>query len=266
MVERVDCLLSTSFHLITMLPQASRTDFQRRLKGFCLFSVSFAAFTLCLLNSEGLATIFKTSRRLSGFSTDSRHYIYLESSRNSVTEVPTAQIQIVDVVTNACVKDGCIKTEYDRSSSNLSNQAAEDDLLKKTLLLRQSLNLTQLKVGLQLPIISRSIKPDKSEIVQVPLNNQKQPLQIRLKQKYMSPVSAGGYLGVERAAMSLVITYNYRQLTLGDLNNYREAVQKYSIREVRLSPNRKNVVVLIDMNQPTYEGLLQTTLVQSFPL
>lgn len=266
MVERVDCLLSTSSRLITMLPQASRTDFQRRLKGFCLFSVSFAAFTLCLLNSEGLATIFKTSRRLSGFSTDSRHYIYLESSRNSVTEVPTAQIQIVDVVTNACVKDGCIKTEYDRSSSNLSNQVAEDDLLKKTLLLRQTLQLTQLKVGLQLPIISHSIKPDKSETVQVRLNNQKQPLQIRMQQKYLPPVSAGGYVGVERAAMKLVITYNYRQLTLGDLNNYREAVQKYSIRDVRLSPNRKNVVVLIDMDQPTYEGLLQTTLVQSFPL
>lgn len=266
MVQRVDRLLLTSSRLIAMLRQASRTDFQRRLKGLCLFSLSFTALTLCLLNSEGLATIFKTSRRLSGFSTDSRHYIYLESSRNSVTEVPTAQIQIVDVVTNSCVKDGCLKTEYDRSSSNLSNQAAEDDLLKKTLSLRQALQLTQLKVGLQLPIISRSIKPDKSETVQVRLNNQKQPLEIRLQQKYMSPVSAGGYLGVERAAMRLVINYNYRQLTLGDLNNYREAVQKYSIRDVRLSPNRKNVVVLIDMDQPTYEGVLQTTFVQSFPL
>ena len=251
---------------IAMLRQASRTDFQRRLKGFCLFSVSFAALTLCCLNSEGLATLFRTSKRLSGFSTDSRHYIYLESSRNSVTEVPTAQIQIVDVMTNSCVQDGCLKTEYDRSSSNLSNQAAENDLLKRTLPLRQALNLTQLKVGLQLPIISRSIKPDKSETVQYRLNNQKQPLQIRLQQKYLPPVSPGGYLGVERAAMRLVITYNYRQLTLGDLNNYREAVQKYSIRDVRLSPNRKNVVVLINMDQPTYEGLLQTTLVQSFPL
>jgi predicted secreted protein len=66
--------------------------------------------------------------------------------------------------------------------------------------------------------------------------------------------------------MRLVINYNNRKLTIGDLNNYREAVQKYSIREVRLSPNERNVVVLIDMTQPTYEGVLQTTFVQSFPL
>jgi len=35
---------------------------------------------------------------------------------------------------------------------------------------------------------------------------------------------------------------------------------------VRLSPNGDNVVVLIDMTQPTYEGVLQTTFVQSFPI
>jgi hypothetical protein len=76
----------------------------------------------------------------------------------------------------------------------------------------------------------------------------------------------GGSIGVERASMRLVINYDYRQLTLGDLNNYRDAVKKYSIREVRLSPNRRNVVVLIDRTETTYEGVLQTTFVQSFPI
>jgi hypothetical protein len=66
--------------------------------------------------------------------------------------------------------------------------------------------------------------------------------------------------------MQLVINYKFRKLSLGDLENYREAVQKYSIREVRLSPDRRNVVVLIDMTKPTYEGVVQTTLVQSFPI
>jgi hypothetical protein len=66
--------------------------------------------------------------------------------------------------------------------------------------------------------------------------------------------------------MRLVINYNNRRLTIGDLNNYRDAVKKYSIREVRLSPNKRYVVVLMDMTQPTYEGVLQTTFVQSFPL
>lgn len=237
------------------------------MKRILLFLVSLAAFTSLIFNSEGLATVFRTSRRLSGFSPDSRYYIYLESSRNSVTEVPTAQIQIVDVATNSCLSNGCIKTDYDFSASKLSNQAAENDLLKKTSLLRHDLRLTQLKVGTRLPIVFREIKPDRSETVKALLNNQKEPLQIRLEQKYIpSILSPRGTSDVERAAMRLVINYNNRQLTLGDLENYREAVKKYAIREVRLSPNGRNVVVLIDMTQPNYEGVLQTTFVQSFPL
>lgn len=235
------------------------------MKRFSLFSLSFAAIAF-FFNSVGLAAVFKTSARLAGFSPDSRHYIYLESSRNSVTEVPTAQIQVVDVLRNSCVRNGCLKTEYDNSSSSLSNQAAENDLLTRTLQLRQTLRLTQLKVGIKLPIISRSSNPDGSETVQVRVNQETQPLQILLQQRSIPFVSPGSSPTVERAAMRLVINYNNRRLTIGDLNNYRDAVKKYSIREVRLSPNKRYVVVLMDMTQPTYEGVLQTTFVQSFPL
>lgn len=286
------------------------------MKRFLLFSLPFIAIALLFFDFEGLATVFKTSKKLSGFSPDSRYYIYLESSRNSVTDVPTAQIQIIDVATNSCVKNGCLKTDYDNSSSNLSTQAAENDLLNKTLELRHTLKLTQLKVGIQLPIISHptgternsptglhptplrgagkggqlpsqrtreplpplipassslgqggfeSNKPDKTESVEVRLNNQ--PLQIRLEQKYIpSAFSARGFGDVERASMRLMINYNSRKLTLGNLNNYREAVKNYAIREVRLSPNGRNVVVLINETQPTYEGVLETTFVQSFPI
>lgn len=237
------------------------------MKRFLLVSLSFSAIAFLLFDFQGLAAVFKTSRRLSGFSPDSRHYIYLESSRNSVTEVPLAQIQIVNVANNSCEPNGCLKTEYTRSSSNLSNQAAEDDLLRRTLSLRQSLGLTRLKVGLPLPIISRTTKPDRSETVQVRLSNQKEPLQIRLEQKYIpSILSPRGSSDIERASMRLVINSKIGKMTIGDLNNYREAVKKYSIREVRLSPDGRKGVVLIDMTQPTYEGVLQTTFVQSFPI
>ena len=237
------------------------------IKRFFLLSLSLSATAFLLFDFQVLATVIKASRRLSGFSTDSRHYIYLESSRNAVTEVPLANIQILNVATNSCERDGCIKTEYDRSSSNLSNQAAEYDLLQKTLSIRQSFGLNRLKVGTQLPITARKNKPDKSETIQVRLPNQKEPMQIRLEQKYIpSILSPRGSSDIERASMRLVINNQSRQLTVGSLDNYREAVQKYSIREVRLSPNGKNVVVLLDMMQPTYEGLLQSTLVQSFPI
>jgi len=234
---------------------------------FIKSAIRCVAIAFLFFDSSGWATVFKASRRLSGFSPDSRHYIYLESSRNSVTDVPTAQIQIVKVATNSCEPDGCLKTEYDRTSSNRSNQAAENDLLRRTLSLRQSVGLTRLKVGIKLPIISRKTKPDRSETVQVRLPNQKSPLQIRLEQKYIpSILSPRGSSDINRASMRLVINNNNSQLTIGNLDNYREAVKNYSIREIRLSPNERNVVVLIDMTQPAYEGVLRTTFVQSFPI
>jgi predicted secreted protein len=235
------------------------------MKRLSLASLSFVAIAF-LVSSEGLASALRASRRMSGFSPDSRYYLYLESFSNTVTEVPTAQIQMVDLETNSCVRNGCLKTEYDLSASNLTTKAAGDDILKRTAQLRYDLQLTLLKVGIRLPMIARQPNPDSSETYKFLINDPKEPLQITLEQKYIPAVEAGGTFGTERASMRLVVNYNYRQLAIGDLNNYREAVQKYAIREVRLSPNRRNAVVLIDMTQPSYEGLVQTTFVQSFPI
>ncbi|NEN96644.1 MAG: DUF2259 domain-containing protein [Moorea sp. SIO3I7] len=238
-----------------------------RMKRFYLYSsLLVASFFLLLLGEEGLALIVKTNRRLSGFSVDSRNYIYLESARNHVTKVPTAKIQIVDVATNACVKKGCLETNYNYSDSNLTPKDAEDSLLRKTQRIRQSLGLNQLKVGLKLPIIERSIQPNGTETVKVLVDKEKDPLEIRLEQIYIPSVLSGGMSNIDRASMQLVINYNYRQLTLGKLNNYREAIRKYSIREVRLSPNRQHIVVLINLHQATYNADFQTTFVQSFPI
>jgi len=241
-------------------------DLIPNMKRFSFVSLSMVAAAILLLGSQSLAAGLRASRRMSGFSPDSRYYLYLESFSNFVTEVPTAQIQIVEVGTNSCVRNGCLKTEYDNSASTLTTKAAGDDLLKKTGPLRYDLQLTLLKVGIRLPMIYRKPNPDGSEMYKFLINDPKQPLQITLQQKYIPAVEAGGSFGTERASMQLVVNYNYRQLTIGDLNNYREAVQKYSIREVRLSPNRRNAVVLIDMTQPTYEGVVHTTLVQTFPI
>jgi len=235
------------------------------MKRFTLLSLTLVTSAL-LLNTAGLATVSRAARRMSGFSVDSQHYIYLESSRNQITEVPTAQIQIIDVAKNSCVRNGCLKTEYDRSALSLTNQAAEDDLLSQTLSLRQRLKLTRLKVGRKLPILVRSISSRNSDTVQVRLTNQTPLLQIQLQQRFRPSNLSGGTSDVDRASMRLVVDYQYRRLTIGNLNDYRDAVKKYAIREVRLSPDGSKLVVLIDQTQPTYDGVLQTTLVQSFPI
>ena len=236
------------------------------MKLFSLFSLVATAGVLLISNSEGLAAVLKASSRLSGFSADSSHYIYLESYRNPITTVPTAKIQIVKTAHNSCVSNGCLVTDYDNSASDLTNKEAEDDLLAKTRRIRQQLGLNQLKVGLKLPVISRLVEEDGTEIVQVQVSTEKEPLEIRLEQDYIPSILSGGTSNVDRASMRLVTNYDYRQLTVGDLEDYRETVRKYSIREVRLSPNRKNIVVLLDMYKATYNASWQTTLVQSFPI
>lgn len=228
-----------------------------------LVSPAIAASVILFLN-PALAAVLNTSVRLAGFSPDNLHYIYLESYRDSVTEVPTAHLQIINIPNNSCVRKGCLRTGYDRDAYSLSNQAAENELLQDTLAIRQDLGLNRLKVGIKLPVIDSIRQSDDIETVTFRLKNQ--PLQIRLEQRRIPSLLSGGTSPVARASMRLIINYQNQRLTLGNLNNYRDAVKSYGIREVRLSPNGNNIVVLLDMFQPTHEDIVKTTLVQSFSL
>lgn len=228
-----------------------------------LISPAIAASVILCLNPLW-AAVLNASVRLAGFSPDNQYYIYLESYRDSVTEVPKAHLQIINIPKNSCVRNGCLQTDYAQDADNLSNQAAENDLLEDTLTIRQDLGLNRLKVGIQLPVLSQTDSGDDGETVTFRLNNQ--PLQLQLEQRLIPSVLSGGTSPVARASMRLIIRYNNQRLTLGNLNHYRDAVRGYHIREVRLSPNRSNLVVLLDMLQPTHEDLVKTTLVQSFSL
>lgn len=236
------------------------------MKCFSLLSCSLAVSATLLISSGVLANVFRTTKRISGFSPDGNHYIYLESYRDTGPEIPLALMQIVNVRSNSCVENGCLKTEYGKDSAEMPIKAAEDDLLKRTLSLRQTFKLTYLKTGISLPIIARFREEDGTETVFAPLNNQGSILQVRLQQKYVPSVVHGGSDNVDRASLRLQVTANYRKISLGSLDNFRDTVLKYSIRELRLSPNKKAVVALIDMTKTTFDGVLQTTLVQSFPI
>lgn len=242
------------------------------MRFFSLLSLTLATTTITVFSSGVFAAnVFRTTQRMSGFSPDSRHYIHLESSRDTGPEIPKAHLQIVNVRSNACVEDGCLETEYDKDSYSVPLKAAEDDLLKRTLTLRQTLKMTALKTGIRLPVISKAKSPDGTESVTVRLNKPGETLQIFLQQRHIPSIVRGGTDDVDRAAMRLyAVRYlnniNTSKLTVGDINKLRDAVINYSIREVRLSPNGKNIVVLLDMNKTTFDGVLRATLVQSFPL
>jgi hypothetical protein len=236
------------------------------MRSISLLSFSLAASGLLLLNTIALAGSLRANRRLSGFSPDNNRYIYLESYQNPVSELPEAKIQIINILSNTCVENGCLETEYGQDYPKISPKAAEDELLKKTVALRQTLGLTRLKVGTRLPLVFRAKQPDGSELVKVIVKQPNQVLQLRLIQESVPSVLRKGNADLDRASMRLEATYNFRKRSLSYLYNHQEGVQKYSIREVRLSPNQRNVVVLIDTTKQTWQGVVQTTSVQTFPL
>lgn len=195
-----------------------------------------------------------------GFSPDGNYFIYLESSRDTGAGIPKSQLQVIDVSANACIENGCLETSYREPEANLSISQAEDDLLKQSWKVRQTLKLTPPARGESLPILSRSRSPEGTETVLVRLAGEQEPLRLQLRQRQTGSE-------VERqTAMQLEVVYQGQRRSLDSLSNFRERVLDYSIREVKLSPDGKSVAVLITTTKPTFEGTLGSTLVQSFVL
>lgn len=224
------------------------------------FLTSLAIFSARPIGAEP----FSSSQRMAGFSADSEYYVYLESSRDTGAGIPTARLQLVDLSESVCVQNGCLETQYRESDSGLSLSDAENDLLRRTWSLRQSLQLTPPVAGMRLNILSRSRLPNDTEIVNLTVGDR--PLRLELQQRHIPSVLNGGTADLDRAAMRLAMSYNGQQQVLGSLTDFREGVMRYSIRSLYLAPDSDYVVVLITATEPTFEGVLETTVVQSFDL
>lgn len=197
---------------------------------------------------------FRATPRMTGFSPDGSYFIYLESSQDTGAGIPKSALQLVKLDSNRCVADACLETHYSEKEAGMKLSEAESELLKQTWKVRQDLNLTPPVAGIDIPIASRSRAADGSETVTIRLNNR--DLQLHLQQKSTQ----------DKAAMQLGVTYDGQQRSLDSLNNFRDNVLDYSIRQVTLSPDGKRVAVLITATKPTFEGTLGTTLVQGFAL
>jgi predicted secreted protein len=222
--------------------------------------VGLAIGTLALVATQAIATTFRTTQRMAGFSSDSNYYVYLESSVNTGSGIPKAAIQIVDVSANACIRTGCVETSYRDPDANLSAADAENDLLRRTWSLRQSLLLTPPVAGTRLTVISRSRTANGTETVN--FGDSRQPIRVVLQQRNQNVDNPS----TSRSAMQLDITYGGTRRSLDSLNNFRNQVVRYSIRDVYVSSDRQSAVILITATKPTFEGTLDTTLVQSFDL
>jgi predicted secreted protein len=203
---------------------------------------------------------------LAGFSADGRHFLYLESSRDTGAGIPKSSLQVVNMATNACVKQGCVETRFGEADASTELKAAGSQLLQQTSDLRQALQLAAPIAGTELDIVARSRAADGSETVQVRIPGRDQPVELRLVQRQVLSAMQGGTAEQDQAAMQLEIRDRGQTRVLGSLTEYRDWVLNYSIREVHLSPDAKRVAVLVTMTKPTFEGTLGTTLIQGFEL
>lgn len=201
---------------------------------------------------------------MAGFSGDGKHYMHLESWRDTGAGIPHAAMQIVNLPANACVANGCVRTRFNESQANLSTEAAENSLLEQTQALRQELKLATPVAGISLPVTARSRNADGSETVTVNLANN-QPLQLKLRQKQaIAKLDGGGEK--EQASMQLEITYAGKTRTVGSMTQMRDWTQKFSIQSVEQSPDGKHIAVLVTAAERAFEGTLGRTMVQGFDL
>jgi predicted secreted protein len=208
---------------------------------------------------------FQTQAQTAGFSADGKYFMHLESWRDTGAGVPNAALQVVNLATNTCVTNGCLRTQFQESQASQSTAAAEQDLLSKTQPLRQDLNLTTPVAGIPLSIVSRSRGADGTESMTVRLRNN-QPLQLTLKQQQIASVMSGGTAEKDQAAMQIEINYGGKTRSLGSLDKMHDWVQEFSIREVRQSPDGKAIAILVTAAERSFEGTVGKTIVQGFRL
>lgn len=207
----------------------------------------------------------QANQTLNGFSIDSRHFIYLESWRDTGAGIPQATLQIINLTENTCVKQGCLQTNYGETDANLSLQTAEDHLLQQTQALRQTLNLTQPIAGTRLPILSKSRTPDGFETMTIQLNNG-QPLQIRLKQTKETAQLTEKTDEKDRTAIELTAIYQGKKYLISDPHQWHDWTVNFSLREVQQSPDGKQLAVLLTAEKRAFEGTLGKTAIQSLAL
>lgn len=228
-------------------------------------SVPTTAPTAAIESVDFSAPSQRTLQKNAGFSADGRYFLYLESWRDLGAGIPKSSLQVVDVAKNVCVEAGCVETQYGEVDAGLSLEVAEKNVLQQTQSLRKNLQLETPIAGTSLPITQRSRTPDGTETATVNLGTGKPAMQIRLQQNATVSPMFGGTAQKDQAFLKMQVNYGSTTRAIG-LNKPQDWTVGFSIREVVLSPNGKNVVVLLTSTQRAYEGTLGKTLVQGFEL
>jgi predicted secreted protein len=207
---------------------------------------------------------FMAMPRLSGFSADGRYYLHLESSRDTGAGIPKSSVQLVEIATSRCVVGGCLATQLGEAQADWSLARTELALLQQVWPLRQAAGLSIAQAGTSLPSLSRSRDPQGAERWVFRLPGQELPTELRLWSLEPPKVRSPGFLE-EPVEMVLELRHPGQKSGRQTLQ-FPITAQRASIREVRLAPTGDRLVVLLTTSQPTFEGVLSTTVVHGFSL
>jgi hypothetical protein len=111
---------------------------------------------------------------------------------------------------------------------------------------------------------ARSTSDGGPETATVQLNGK--PLLLQIRNKDFQIDRNDGNPNQPRKSLILEAIYQGTQRSLGELGDATGVVLGYSVREVKLSANGKQVAVLVTAVRPTFEGTLATTLVRGFQI
>ncbi len=207
---------------------------------------------------------FTAMPRLSGFSSDGRYYLHLESSRDTGAGIPKSSVQLVEIATSRCVVGGCLATQFGEGQASWSLARTELAILQQIWLVRQATGLEIAQAGTSLPSLSRSEDPQGSERLSFRLPGQEPPAELRLWSLERSNARPSASLE-EPIEMVLELRHSGQKNGRQTIQ-FQTTARRVSMREVQLSPTGDRLVVLLTTTQETFEGFLSTTLIHGFSL
>ncbi len=195
-----------------------------------------------------------------GFSQDGKYALLAQTYIDSGAGIPEAEMTIAKVATNTCVPNGCRRTHFSEGTME-TQESALNDLLTKTWSLRQSLGLTPLVAGEELPLTGFQSLNGSEQIAFFRAQSKNATFTVHLKQNQITNIPGSGCEW--SSSHELTIEDGHYLVKLDSLNNYRACVYGYRIKGAYLAPDGKGLVVLVDLIKQGFECQEIQTMIQT---
>ncbi len=207
----------------------------------------YSTMTLILLSLLGPnlclgAPIMYWNLDMLGFSANSQFFILVESITEDYSDTvdgASARIMIMDVAKNKCLDGGCLSVHgtQDEGKSELpkTEEAQLRAVYSKTWRLRKKRKLTPPKIG----YTTEGPFFEENNCKTAYYLFQDQQIGVTLQQNIVP------YKYARKASVQLEVSREDISKTIDSIENYRDNAQRYQLGRLFVSPNQKNMAILI---------------------